>query len=78
MLPHGSVGIGVSIPVAATQLVAAVSFTSCCTAVRYQCVSYASPVVVVVEQCAMTSSKDEYAEEDTPPTNVTRTQRNKT
>ena len=43
-----SVGILVPIPVAATQLVTAVSFTACCTAVRYQCVSYTSPVVVVV------------------------------
>ena len=49
LLPHGSVGIAVPIPVAAAQLVTAVSFTACCTAVRYQCVSYASPVVVVVE-----------------------------
>ena len=46
LLPHGSVGISVPIPVAAAQLVTAVSFTACCTAVRYQYVSYASPVVV--------------------------------
>ena len=50
LLPHGSVGIAVPIPVAAaTQLVTAVSCTACCTAVRYQYVPYASPVAVVVE-----------------------------
>ena len=31
--PHGSVGVSVLIPVAATQLVTAVSFTACCRAV---------------------------------------------
>ena len=45
--PHGSIGVSVLIPVAATQLVTAVSFTACCTAARYQYTSYASPVVVV-------------------------------
>ena len=46
LLSHGSVGIVVRIPIAATQLVAAVLFTARCTAVRCQYVSYASPVVV--------------------------------
>ena len=59
MLPHSSVVIAVRIPVAATHLVTAVSFTACCTAgVRCQYVSYAinSPV---------TSPKDAYSGEDT-------------